>query len=578
MTGEEERAARDERNTAESSASELHIRRAIYVVSSLISFSHSTKVFSGKWQFIRNKLEQLSSGLIAAENCSSGVDAPFHGVIQSLLSTAGECHDLARRCVDLSYSGKLLMQSDLDAVAAKFDRHVRDLTGIYAAGILTQAYAIVVSRPGAGAGRDDMKFYVRDLSTRMKIGDAQMKKQALIALNDVLREGEKYVKIIVEVGDIIGLLVNFLELAESEIQEESAEAIAAIGGFESCKSILVGAGVVGPLIQVLEAGSDLGKERAARALRKLTENSDNAWLVSAHGGVTALLNICSEGSSSGELIASACSILKNLSGVDEIKRFIIEGGAVSMFLRVASSKEERPKICAIESLQSIAGGDELIRKRIIREGGIQSLVRVLDPKSSFCSKTREIALRAVESLFLSSMNSVNMLSGSEFLIWVLFFIRNGEVGVQESALKVAFRLSSISEETLKTMGDVGFMPEFVKLLDSKSFEVRAMAAEALSSMVLVPKNRKRFAQEGSHVDRVLQLLDPEEEKLGMRKILLSLLLSLSNGNTGRRKILASGYLKHLERLAEAGVTEAKTIIKKLSENKFRSLFKGIWNA
>ncbi|XP_058090121.1 vacuolar protein 8 [Magnolia sinica] len=575
---EEKTAEQEDRSPLELPAGETGLRQAIHLISSLISLSYSTKTFTAKWQSIRNKLEQLNSGLTAAENCSSSEDTPFQAAIQSILSTSSECHDLARRCVDFSYSGKLLMQSDLDVVAAKFDQHIKDITGIYTTGILTQAYAIVVSRPSVGAGRDDMKFYVRDLSTRLKIGDTQMKIQALIALNEILLEEEKYVRIVIEVGEIISLLVNFLEFPEAEIQEESVEAISVIAGFDSCKSILVGAGVVAPLIRVLEVGSDLGKERSARALWKLTENSDNAWLVSAHGGVTVLLNICCDGNSNGELIGSACGILKNLAGVDEIKRFIVEEGAVSVFLKLARSKDEVPMIRAIESLQSMACGDESIRRAVIREGGIQSLVRVLDPKSSFSSKTREIAMRAVDSLCFSSMNSLNILMGSEFLNWVLFFVRNGDVSIQESAVKVAFRLCGASEETKKTMGDAGFMPELVKLLDSKSFEIREMAAEALSNMVLIPKNRRRFIQDDTNIVRVLQLLDPEEEKLGIKKILLSLLVSLSNSNTGRRRIVASGYLKHLEKLAEADVTEAKRIIKKLSENKLRNIFKLIWNS
>jgi hypothetical protein len=43
------------------------------------------------------------------------------------------------------------------------------------------------------------------------------------------------------------------------------------------------------------------------------------------------------------------------------------------------------------------------------------------------------------------------------------------------------------------MDDAGFMAEFVKFLNAKRFNVRNMAAEALSSMVtVVPRNRKRF--------------------------------------------------------------------------------------
>ncbi|KAJ4963353.1 hypothetical protein NE237_023292 [Protea cynaroides] len=86
-----------------------------------------------------------------------------------------------------------------------------------------------------GACRDDMKFYVRDLLTRLKIGDCKMKSQALIALNEVLSEDENYVRIIIETSEIISLLMNFLEFLEIEIQEESVKAISVVVGFDSCR-------------------------------------------------------------------------------------------------------------------------------------------------------------------------------------------------------------------------------------------------------------------------------------------------------------------------------------------------------
>lgn len=168
--------------------------------------------------------------------------------------------------------------------------------------------------------------------------------------------------------------------------------------------------------------------------------------------------------------------------------------------------------------------------------------------------------------------------GSEFLSWVLFFIRNGDIYIQESAAKTVFCLSGTSEETKKAMGDAGFLVELVKLLDSKSSEIRELAVKALLNMVSIPRNQKRFIQENSNVIRVLQLLDPEDEKSDNKKLLLSLLMSLTNSNTARRKIASSIYNKNLEKLAGAGVTDAKRIIKKLSENRFRTILRGILNA
>lgn len=483
------------------------LRRSIDLIYSLTSLSHSIKVFTGKWQVMRNRLDELNSGLIAAESCDPSDCTSLSGLISAITDTLNDCHGLARRCIDMSYSGKLLMQSDLDAVAGRIDRHVNELAGMFAAGIVShhRSFAIVVSKPGFGASREDMRFYATDLVARMKIGSCEMKTQALAALNDAMEEEERYAGIAaVEIGQTASLLASFVDSPEAPgVQEEAAAAVALISGFDSCRNVLIAAGVVAPLVRALESGTELGKERAARALQKLTRNSDNAWSVSAHGGVTALLRICAAaaaGGSGGEMVSLACGVLKNLSGVEEIKRFMVEEGAITAFVNLARSRDELLQIISIDLLQFFAFGDESIRQLVIAGGGIQVLTQILSPKeassSSFSSKKTELGLRAIEGLCFPSPSCVNILISHGFLNHLLVHLRSGgESGsIQEQALKIAVKLCASSGETRKAMGEAGFMPELVRMLGSKTFEVREMAAEAVAGMVSVSRNRRRFLQ------------------------------------------------------------------------------------
>ncbi|KAK7246594.1 hypothetical protein RIF29_41463 [Crotalaria pallida] len=561
-----------------------NLRRAIDLISSLISISHSIRVFAAKWQLIRTNLQDLHSSLIAADNSDSGDNPSLSATIPLILSTADECHDLARRCADVSYSGKLLMQSDLDVTLVKLNHHVKKLNEMYNNGVLIRNHALVVSKPclGAASSREDMRFYIRDLLTRMKIGDVGMKKVALINLHEVVVEDDKYVKVIVEVGDVVNLLVEFLCSYEVVIQEESVKVITLIAGFGDSfyKGILIAAGVVANLIKVLECGrSEVGKVEAARCLMKLTENSDNAWSVSAHGGVNVLLNICTNVDSKAELVGPACGVLRNLVGVDEIKRFMVEEGAVSTFLRLVRSRDEAIQVCSIEFIRTIAFKDESVRQMVVREGGVRVLLRVLDPKFTYSSKTREVVMRAIENLFFSSSDYVSILMSYGFVDQLLYYVRHGEVSVQELALKVAFRLCGTSEEAKKALGDAGFMPELVKFLNAKSFEVREMAAEALSGMVMVPKNRKKFVQDDQNISLLLQLIDPGEGNSCSKKFLISILMSLTNCNSGRKKIVSSGFAKNIDRLAESEIcSDAKRLVRKLYTNRFRSMLSGIWHS
>ncbi|KAL3851269.1 hypothetical protein ACJIZ3_013151 [Penstemon smallii] len=554
------------------------LQQTILLISSLISLSHSIRVFSTKWQSVRYKLDELFSSLTAVENCEFSEDFSLSITLESILLTLRSCHELANRCLTVSFSGKLLMKSDLDILSAKFDTHIKSLSDIYSMGLLTQNCALVVSRPSVSASRDDIKFYINDLLSRLKIGSTDMKKQALFAFNEVIKEDERYVKVSIEIDSLISLLVNFLDFHDSEIQEEAAKALCLIAGFQCYKSVLISAGVISPLIRVLACGSELSKEFAARCLMKVSENSDNAWSISAHGGVTALLKICgNDFDNRNDLVGLACGVLRNLVGVEEIKRFMVEEGAISEFIKLARCKDEVIQINSLDLLQTMAYGDESIKEMIIQGGGIRTFVRILDPKSSFSTKTREVAFRGIVNICCLE-NSLNLLVNYGFLDHILYFLRSGDILVQELSLKAAFWLCGTSTEAKKVMGDAGFMQVLVTFLDSKSFEIREIAAETLSNMVIVPKNRKRFVQNDQNVGMVLQMLDPMKANSGNKKLLLSILMSLTNSNSARKKIVNSGYLKNIEKLAEVEGSDAQKIVRKLSCNRFRSILNGLWHS
>lgn len=561
-------------------AGKSRLRQAIEFSSTIISLSYSIKVFTVKWQMIRNKLQDLLSGLVDIENRDSGEESSLSGeYIQAIIDTLFVCNEFGNKCIELKFSGKLLMQSDLSILVSKIDDHIRCLSEIYIVGLLTNSNAIVVQKPGALASRDDMKFFVNDILSRLKIGDTHMKKQALLALNDVIEENEKYVKICVDTEGIVSLLVNFLDSEVTDIQEEAAKGVCLISKVDIYRGVLAGAGIIAPLIRVLECGSGVGKEWAARCLMKITENSDNSWSVSAHGGVSVLLKIVKSVDACGrELVSLSCGVLKNLAGVEEINKFMIEEGAIVSFLVLLKSKEESVLLSSMDYLQIMASMDESNRDLIVKEGGICVLVHILDPKLWVSSKAREMAFRGIKTLCLKSESSLNIVMNSGFTDHMLYFLRYGEVSMQELALKASFWLCETSEEAQKAMGDAGFMPELVKFLDAKSFEVREMAAETLSSMVSMPRNRKKFVQNPQNVGLVVQLLDQDEGNLGDRKLLLSIITSLVSSNTGRRSVVNSGYFRNIEKLAAAEVSDAKKIVRKLSSNKFTSLFSGIWHS
>ncbi|KAJ1291428.1 hypothetical protein BS78_02G314700 [Paspalum vaginatum] len=564
------------------------LAEALDAISSLVSASLSATLFPLKWQRIRERLNRLHAGLAditvtaAEERCDA-----FLGLLRDVAATAREARELVPRSQGRHYGGgKLRLRSDLDVLAAALDAGVARLDEVYASGALTRSRALVVPRPGAGASRDDVRFYVRDLFARLRVGGAEMRREAAAALSAVLRDDDKCVRVVAsDVADGVGVLVALLECPDARVQEEALEAVSAVAGSDAHRGDLVVGGAIAPLVRVLDAGGAGGgaaaKERAARVLCKLTENSDNAWAVAAHGGVAALLSACA-GGGGGELACAACRVLRSLAGVDEIRKHMVaDAGAVPVLVSLSQgAADDAARIQAMELLAAIASGDGAAREAVIQEGAVESLVRALDPSSpARSSKAREVALRTVDALCLSPPASTDRLLAAGFLDRVLSLLRSGDGTLQHCALKAVHRLCQVSEDVRKAMGDAGFMPELASALGAtKSPEAREMAAEALCALVSVHRNRKRFVQEDGNVAQVLQLLGPDEEKpTPARRFLLSTLMHLSDSSSGRRKILSSEHVRNLEKLAEGNVPDAKRIVKKLGGSKLRSIFHGIWS-
>lgn len=142
-------------------------------------------------------------------------------------------------------------------------------------------------------------------------------------------------------------------------------------------------------------------------------------------------------------------------------------------------------------------------------------------------------------------------------------------------LKAACYLCRVSHEAKIQFGQLNFMSDLVQIIESKAYEEHEMAAEALSGMISVQRNRKKFIQGESNVARILKLLISEEEKV--KKYLLLVLVQLSDSISGRRKIGACEYVNNLESLAQNNNLDAKRILKRISGNKFKGILNGIWS-
>jgi hypothetical protein len=270
-------------------------------------------------------------------------------------------------------------------------------------------------------------------------------------------------------------------------------------------------------------------------------------------------------------------VLRNLSRVEEVKMFMVEQGVVTELVKLSQKKEEVRKLGAVELLHAMALDDADVREEAVSMGVIQSLLQLIYPDLPYSYKAREVALAAIWFFCFSSANSVDDLISSDVLGWLLFYLNNGDYAVLECTLKILRHLSEVSEEYNRMMGRAGYLSALSSLLGAKSCRVREMAAQVLSSLLLLHPNRTIFIQDSDNLDRLLQLLDPTEGKLIAKDLILSAIMSLTETNSGRKKIVTSEHFCSLKELADSGDFDAKKIVRKLSTNRLQTIFSKIWS-
>uniref|UniRef100_A0A0D9VCG6 DUF7032 domain-containing protein n=1 Tax=Leersia perrieri TaxID=77586 RepID=A0A0D9VCG6_9ORYZ len=572
------RTSIDVKGSAEMEVAECSTGEKVQILkaSASASMDYSIAQFPVKWQGIKYKLQQLCSNLNAPGDGGSDEHIMLVQFLQTAMATVSHIQAIASQCSDESYiGGRLRLRSDLDNISSKLDVHLKDLQEMASSRISVHSQAVVATRPGNGASLINKRLYINDLFMRVRIGDLAQKNQALITIGELLCEDIEYVKIVaLDIDGSITLLIGFLESRDACIQEQAARIVSIIAGYDSYRGMLVKAGVIAPLVQLLDSASTStvsSRERATQALMELTSNSDNVWAVCAQGGITMLLTICADVKNGGKLISSAFAVLKNLSRVEEVKMFMVEEGAILELVKLSQQKEEERKVGSVELLHFMALTDANVRQAAISMGMIQSLTQLINPDLPYSSKAREVALSAIPFFCFPSKALTDDLISSSFLTWLLSYLNNGDCAVLECTLNILLRLTRISEENNKMVGRAGFMTALGSLLEPKFCQVREMSAQVLCNLLLLHSNRVMFIQDGDNVNRLLQSLDPGDSKTLAKDLAISCLMSLAETNVGRKKITSSEHFGSLKGLADSGDLYAKKIMKKLCSNRFQSI-------
>lgn len=531
-----------------------------------ISDAHTVKVFVGRWGAIKRKLEQIPSQISKLEEISSSVNnALCNELLQNIMKSLVETRDLAERCIEEAFGGKLQMQSSLDALALKLGMHVQECELLVKSGVVRECSVPRTST--GGTAKESVKWSVRDLLARIQIGSVESKLKAMEALLNLMDEDDKVVLVVASQEGGIPTLVHLLDAGVNALREKATAAVYRFAQVDSCEHLLVTEGALASLVRILESGSSYSKEKASSALKNLTCTSENAISVMAHGGASALLEICQTGTPAAQ--ASAVGAIRNLASIPEVQFSVAEEGAIPVLVGLINSGTPLSQEYACDALQSLASSDEHVRQAIIREGAVQALIMYYDSTPS--PKGKEVAMGALSNLAASETNIEELLTAG-FLSRIVTALRIGLLIEQQSAAAAVCHLAR-SVELRKMLGSAGCIPPLVRMLEGKTTTSRELAVHAIFNLISVDNNRRAFCKEESSIPKVVQLLDPSVPSVGKKHPIL-VLLCVSGKKKCRKQMIAARACIYLAKLVEIDTNGARKLLERLEGGKMWSLLRG----
>ncbi|KAG6420417.1 hypothetical protein SASPL_116944 [Salvia splendens] len=557
-----------------SSASETLLSISL-LLDRLLLASLSVSSFSSRWQIIRSKLASAKSLLSEISDSPHWSDNPLLlTLLPSLLSTLRRTETLSLQCsLPSFFGGKLLMQSDLDMAAAWLSRHTNDLDLLLRSGVLHQSTAIVLSRPDPSSPNHDLAFFVRDLFTRLQIGGLHFKLKALDSLIHLLSDHDKSAAAVVAKEGNISCLISLLDLnAHFSIRELAVVAVSLIvSAGDLPRKCVFEEGALGPLLRIIECGTMPMKESAAMAVEFITDDPDNAWAVSAYGGVAILVELLKSGSILAQ--SHAAGAIRNISGVEDIRIALAEEGAIPILMQLLISGSQSTQGKVANCISILASTDEKFRGLLLEEKGLHRLLQLFCDCSN--SETMEHVLRSIYSLSVSD-SGYRMLSGSTaFIIQIVELVKHGNVMLQHISASLLANLA-ISDGNKRVIA--GSMGSLVKLMESvKPDGMQEVGAKALLSLLTVNSNKKEFVRDEKSLMRLVQMLDPRNEVVSKKFPVAVVAALVAGGSQGcRRRLVAAGAHGHVQRLAEMDVPGAKKALQRLSANRLTSIFTRAW--
>lgn len=183
------------------------------------------------------------------------------------------------------------------------------------------------------AAMDAVKMTVEFLVGKLATGSLEIQRQAAYELRLLAKTGMDNRRLIAEAG-AIPFLVTLLSSHDSRIQENAVTALLNLSIFDNNKFLIVAAGSVENIVDVLEAGKTMeARENAAAAIFSLSMIDECKVSIGAHPrAIGALAGLLRDGTTAGK--RDAATALSNLAVYNANRASIVNAGVVPLLIEL----------------------------------------------------------------------------------------------------------------------------------------------------------------------------------------------------------------------------------------------------
>ncbi|KAL2549758.1 U-box domain-containing protein 13 [Forsythia ovata] len=244
------------------------------------------------------------------------------------------------------------------------------------------------------ASVDAVKMTAEFLVGKLATGSPDIQRQAAYELRLLAKTGMDNRRIIAEAG-AIPFLVTLLDCTDPRIQENAVTALLNLSIYENNKILIMAAGAIENIINVLQSGKTMeSKENAAAAIFSLSIIDDYKIIIGANPrAIPALVGLLGEGTTAGK--RDAATALLNLAVYSVNRAMAVHSGAVPLLINLLTDDRAGITDDALAVLALLLGctqGLEEIRKSRVLVPLLIDLLRFGSPKGKENSITLLLGL------------------------------------------------------------------------------------------------------------------------------------------------------------------------------------------